>query len=359
MELSPVNCITAIHRIASLSGAAVLLGSGRSLLVQAAKAAVEADARGIANFVWATASTRPADFPAQGLLDAIGCRIGELGRQGTVNTLQPASRRLSSLASVRSRRQAGCPRQQLQAQEASTLRTCPTACGDWLKPCDSTSPRFLSWPKRHLKELLGSAPKTSPTWDRRRGCQRCFALRRWPRSLLKPSFHGFRHSTWPTEHGPRGLLVFCSSNIPPVALDLVSEFGPQDPTITAQALMRPLRWHADASFCYKRHAVKGGGSFRCPTPRDQRTSPGDTPRRNPWVLPCSVLLASRRQPVFRGSFHKSLQTASETSPLWRAWAAPPRLPAAIDDGVVVLLRLRCQRFNSGLCVVHSTPSNCA
>ena len=38
----------------------------------------------------------------------------------------------------------------------------------------------------------------------------------------------------------------------------------------------------------------------------------------------------------RHSFHKSLQTASETSPLWRAWAAPPRLPhAAIDDGVVL------------------------
>jgi len=86
-ELSPVNCITAIHRIASLSGAAVLLGSGRALLLQAAKVAVEADARGIANFVWAIASMRLADFPVQGLLEAICCRIGEFGRQGIVNTL--------------------------------------------------------------------------------------------------------------------------------------------------------------------------------------------------------------------------------------------------------------------------------
>ena len=110
-----------------------------------------------------------------------------------------------------------------------------------------------------MKELLGSAPKTSPTWDRRGEAHPRTArnadmsglltgaggasgaslfvdgrvphssttrspyrdrepeLRTSPRlrSPLKPSFHGFEHSTWPMEDGPRGLLLF-SSNVLPV-----------------------------------------------------------------------------------------------------------------------------------------------
>ncbi|CAE7460007.1 unnamed protein product [Symbiodinium natans] len=85
-ELSPVNCITAIHRIASLS-VSTPLETGSWLLLAAAEAATQADARGPANFV-RTAGSMRVRCPMQGLMDAFHRRLPELGSQGTVNTLR-------------------------------------------------------------------------------------------------------------------------------------------------------------------------------------------------------------------------------------------------------------------------------